>query len=88
MIFFDREHAFKVLIEFGRAFGRLPDNTQDISIPQQKFLSRAIDELSRDGKVVCVRLALFAEMLKAKPWLPATLEVVGGTEGIGFDFIE
>ena len=27
----------------------------------------------RDGKVISVRLALFAEMVKGKPWTPATL---------------
>ena len=44
--------------------------------------------LAQDGKVVSVRLALFAEMVKDKPWVPATLEEVGGTEGIGVNFLE
>ena len=38
--------------------------------------------------MVSVRLALFAEMVKDKPWVPATLEEVGGTEGIGVNFLE
>ncbi|HKI20300.1 MAG TPA: hypothetical protein VKA15_20590, partial [Isosphaeraceae bacterium] len=42
----------------------------------------------QDGKVVSVRLALFAEMVKGKPWVPTTLEEVGGTEGIGVNFLE
>ena len=41
-----------------------------------------------DGKVICVRLALFAEMLKGKPWTPATLKEVGGTAGVGVTFLE
>ena len=35
--------------------------------------------LAQDGKVVSVRLALFAEMVKGKPWEPTTLEEVGGS---------
>src|SRR5207248_5754040 len=35
-----------------------------------------------------VRLALFTEMVKDKPWTPATLNVVGGTEGVGVTFLE
>ncbi len=38
--------------------------------------------------MVSVRLALFAEMVKGKPWIPSTLEEVGGTEGIGVNFLE
>ena len=38
--------------------------------------------------MVSVRLALFAEMVKDKPWVPATLDEVGGTEGIGVNFLE
>ena len=35
-----------------------------------------------------MRLALFAEMVKSKPWTPATLRAVGGTEGVGVTFLE
>jgi len=38
--------------------------------------------------VVSVRLALFAEMVKSKPWTTATLNQVGGTDGIGVNFLE
>src|SRR5262249_42083701 len=44
--------------------------------------------LVQDGKVVSVRLALFAEMVKGKPWTPVTLREVGGTEGVGVTFLE
>ena len=37
------------------------------------------------GRVVPVRLALFAEMIKGKPWTPATLGGGRGTEGVGVD---
>ena len=46
---------------------------------------RAVEGLSQDGRVISIRLALFAEMVKGKPWTPATLKAVGGTEGVGVD---
>ena len=44
--------------------------------------------LAQEGKVICVRLALFAEMMKGKAWTPASLKEVGGTEGVGVTFLE
>ena len=44
--------------------------------------------LAEEGKVICVRLALFAEMMKGKVWTPATLKEVGGTKGVGVTFLE
>src|SRR5208283_5317316 len=44
--------------------------------------------LAQEGKIICVRLALFAEMMKGKAWTPATLKEVGGTEGVGVTFLE
>ena len=44
--------------------------------------------LAEDGKVVSVRLALFAEMMKNKRWNPATLREVGGAKGVGITFLE
>ena len=35
-----------------------------------------------------VRLALFAEMVKGRPWTPATLREVGGMDGVGVKFLE
>jgi serine/threonine protein kinase/formylglycine-generating enzyme required for sulfatase activity len=85
---FDLRHARKVLAEFGRAFGCLPDRLGDLSKDQEEFLDQAVEGLAQDGKVISVRLALFAEMLKAKPWVLATLKRVGGMEGIGVTFLE
>ncbi len=85
---FDLRHARKVLTAFGNAYGSLPEGTDDISRDQHAFLDQAITELSQDGKVVSVRLALFAEMMKGKPWAPATLRQVGGTAGVGVTFLE
>ena len=85
---FDLDHARKILAAFGRAFGRLPENRGETSKEQKDFLKQAVKGLAEEGKVVCVRLALFAEMMKGKPWTPATLKEVGGTKGIGVTFLE
>ena len=85
---FDADHARKVLAAFGRAFGKLPENPGDTSKEQKEFLKQAASGLAQEGKVICVRLALFAEMVKGKPWTPATLKEVGGTEGVGVTFLE
>src|SRR5579871_5359088 len=85
---FDLLHARKVLGEFGRAYGRLPDSLGPSSKDQNAFLDQAIAGLAQEGKVISVRLALFAEMVKGKPWTLATLKEVGGTEGIGVTFLQ
>ncbi len=38
--------------------------------------------------MICVRLALFAEMMKSKSWTTAALHEVGGTKGVGATFLE
>src|SRR5262249_3760361 len=83
---FDLDHSRKVLAAFGRAFGKLPENPGDTSKDQKEFLTQAVSGLAQEGKVICVRLALFAEMMKGKPWTPASLKAVGGTEGVGVTF--
>jgi formylglycine-generating enzyme required for sulfatase activity len=77
-----------VLAAFGRSYGRLPDNLGTSTKDQEAFLDQAARGLAQDGKVISVRLALFAEMVKGKPWAPATLRAVGGTEGVGVTFLE
>jgi formylglycine-generating enzyme required for sulfatase activity len=85
---FDPLHARKVLSAFGRAYGRLPDDLAQCSKDQDGFLEQAVTGLAQDGKIISVRLALFAEMVKGKPWTPVTLQQVGGTEGVGVAFLE
>ena len=85
---FDLDHARKVLAAFGRAFGKLPENTGETTKDQKEFLTQAVSGLAQEGKVICVRLALFAEMMKGKAWTPASLRAVGGTEGVGVTFLE
>jgi eukaryotic-like serine/threonine-protein kinase len=78
---FDLRHTSNVLTAFGRAFGALPAG--ELNSEQQAFVEEAVAGLAQEGKVVCVRLALFAEMMKGKLWTPASLEAVGGAEGVG-----
>jgi len=85
---FDLHHARKVLIAFGRGYGMLPDDPKEMTGHQNEFLDRTIKGLSQEGRVISVRLALFAEMLKGKPWTPETLKQVGGAEGVGVTFLE
>ena len=83
---FDPSHARKVLRAFGLAYGRLPEH--DLSADEQRFLDRAVQDLAHDGKVICVQLSLFADMMKGRPWTPASLQEVGGTSGVGVAFLD
>jgi formylglycine-generating enzyme required for sulfatase activity len=85
---FPIRHAEKVLAAFGRAFGVLPDAASGASKEQKQFLEQAVSGLAQEGKVISVRLALFAEMMKGKAWTPASLKAMGGTEGVGVTFLE
>jgi serine/threonine protein kinase/formylglycine-generating enzyme required for sulfatase activity len=85
---FDLDHARKVLAAIGRAFGKFPEIPGNKSQDQNEFLNQAILGLAQEGKVISVRLALFAEMMKGKPWTPVTLKEMGGTEGVGVAFLE
>src|SRR5262249_6668606 len=85
---FDPRHARKVLAKFGRSFGALPEDPSETTPEQERFLDEAVSGLCQEGKVIPVRLALFAEMVKAKPWTPATLKQMGGMGGLGVAFLE
>jgi len=85
---FPIRHAEKVLAAFGRAFGVLPENPSETNKDQKQFLEQAVSGLAQENKVICLRLALFAEMMKGRPWTPATLREVGGTQGVGVTFLE
>jgi serine/threonine protein kinase/formylglycine-generating enzyme required for sulfatase activity len=85
---FPIRHAEKVLTAFGRAFKELPEPPGELSKEQKQFLKQAVSSLAQENKVICVRLALFAEMMKNKPWTPASLKAEGGPEGVGIAFLE
>jgi formylglycine-generating enzyme required for sulfatase activity len=83
---FDPRHARQVLAAFGQALGALPGG--DRTALQDRFLDEAVVGLAEAGKVVPVRLCLFAEMVKCRPWTPATLKELGGMEGVESTFLE
>jgi serine/threonine protein kinase/formylglycine-generating enzyme required for sulfatase activity/tetratricopeptide (TPR) repeat protein len=85
---FDLLHARRVLTALGRAYGVLPEQSSAITSEQRAFLEQSIAGLAHGGKVISVRLALFAEMVKGKPWTPASLKEVGGTQGVGVTFLD
>jgi hypothetical protein len=85
---FDLPHARGVLAAFGCAYRALPEKKSDLSPSQRAFLEQSVSGLAQDGKVVSVRLALFAEMVKGRSWTPATLRDVGGTQGVGVTFLD
>src|SRR5205823_12995885 len=67
---FDPRHAKKVLAAFGWAYAALPECREEWTKEQDAFLDQAIVGLSQNGKIIPVRLTLFAEMVKGKPWTP------------------
>jgi len=85
---FPLRHAEKVLALLGKAFGALPASGEKFGKEQRQFLEQATLGLAQEGKVNCVRLAVFAEMMKARPWTLASLRAVGGAEGVGATYLE
>jgi serine/threonine protein kinase/formylglycine-generating enzyme required for sulfatase activity len=85
---FTPRHAEKVLIAYGQAFGVLPQDSRQFTQSQRDFVKQAVAELSENNKIVCVRLALFAQMMKDKEWKTQALKRVGGMNGLGVIFLE
>ena len=85
---FDEQHAIRVLAAFGRAFEKLPESFPGTSSDQLDFLREAVTGLAEGGKVIPVRLALFAEMMKNRPWTRDELRTIGGASGVGIQFLE
>lgn len=85
---FDKPHARKVLGHFGRGLGTLPARSTDWSETHRAFVREAIEGLAESGRVVPVRLSLFAEMMRHRDWTPQTLQSLGGLEGLGVAFLQ
>lgn len=85
---FDRRHAKNVLAMFGAAYGRLNVKPEKITAAEHRFLDSAINYLSMDGRVVCVQLALLAEILKSRPWNSREISFEDGGLGLGVRFLE
>lgn len=85
---FDKKHARRVLAMFGIALSRLPESESKFSPREQQFLTSAINYLAVDDRVICVQLALLAEMMKHRDWNNAALFNQDGGAGIGVSFFE
>jgi len=85
---FDQVHARRVLVEFGRGYGRLPDVSEALDRGQKRFVRRAIELLSEDERIYPVRLALFSEMFKVRDWTIAELQKVGRLSDLGVLFLD
>lgn len=83
---FDLEHAAHVLNCLGQAYGKLPG--RDLDHDQQLFLKEAVERIAIDSKVICVRLILFAETIKDRPWTTETLRQLGDTHEIGTLYLD
>lgn len=82
---FDRRHAENVLIQFGRSYKALPEKLDRV---QRRFVKMAVKELSEEDRVIPVKLALFAEMFRSRPWTPGELQLVGGMSGLGVLYLD
>lgn len=85
---FDRSHAENVLIQFGRSLRAFPVEPGKLDRVQARFVKLAIKELSEGGRVMPLKIALFAEMFKSRPWTPAELQRVGGMSGLGVLYLD
>ena len=82
---FDKKHARHVLQLFGQAMGKFEGASNK---ERELFLEQVIDEIAVEGKVICVRLAVIAEMMKHRDWTRAAWESVGRAAGVGESFLE
>ena len=82
---FSEHHARKVLTACGQAYGVVASEPSE---ENRHFIRRAVSELSDQGKVFPVYLALFLQMMQAKPWRSQTLDELGGIEGVGVKFLQ
>ena len=74
-----KREAEKNLWMFGAAFGGLP--AQSLDYNQKRFLKQSVDQLAENDQVLCVRLAMFAELMRTKAWELESLESMGGVNG-------
>lgn len=76
---FDEAHAVDVLKLFADGYGKANEKTS-----LNHFCENAVSQLSVNGEVVPLKLALFGEMMQrqGQPWTVASLWSLGGVQGI------
>ncbi|MCB1232146.1 MAG: protein kinase [Verrucomicrobiae bacterium] len=92
MELFDRQHASRVLREFGEAFKCLPsakvrpDGGDPVG---DAFVEAALDDMEgEDGRILPLQLALFAEMARNMPWEGSAYRARGGATAVGVVFLD
>ncbi|MGO9598586.1 MAG: protein kinase domain-containing protein [Isosphaeraceae bacterium] len=86
---FSGEHARKVLEDYGRSQGQVPPGPLPPESEVATFLDQAVRGLTGpDGRLIPVRLSLFVEVIRRRPWTVQALRALGGVEGIGVKFLE
>jgi serine/threonine protein kinase/formylglycine-generating enzyme required for sulfatase activity len=85
---FTPRHARTILAAFGGAYGVIPERFDQLSASENAFLDEAVVALTEDGKVMPVRLALFAEIVKDRRWTADALKRLGGTVGVAVTFLD
>lgn len=89
---FDERHARQVLIACGRSFDRLPDSADPqgtaLAPQQKKFIRDAVKSLAQNGRVICVHLSVFAQIVRDREWTASELHRLGGLKGVGIRFLE
>ncbi len=89
---FDERHARNVLVAYGRSFDRLPisadEQKSSLNAQQSRFIRDAVKSLSRDGKVICVHLSVFAQIARDRDWTASELHRLGGLKGVGVRFLD
>lgn len=83
-----QRHAERTLEAIGRAYECLPKSPEPISESQRCFIEIAVQQLSTEGSVVCVRLTMFAELMRNHPWEPKTLSKLGGMDGAAMKYLQ
>ncbi len=76
----NKVHAKRVLESFGRAYEMLPPFDSQLTAAQKTFIDTVIDGLAQDETVLCVRIAMFAELMKNYAWEIQTINAFGGVE--------
>ena len=85
---FTKKHARHVLMLFGQAYGQLPKLASNVSQRENRFLDAAVDYVAVDGRVICVQLAIFAEMIKHREWNDSSILTNDHRAGLGFQFLD
>ena len=87
---FDPSHARKILIAFGKAYGRFDKSLQadELSSEQSAFIDAVIEDMATEGKIIPLQLSIFTEMAKDIPWDEKTLKKMGGIATVGITFLD